>query len=171
MLIFVLFIIIFIQNKKKMIYFFILLSLIKISIQTTGIGYWLTEAAEKDDARCLDGTPAVYYHMNGTDSGVNKWYIHQELGGWCYNLEDCYMRSKSSYGSSVGYEKTWNDNYGYFNKDPQQNPLMYNWNMIYIKYCDGASFSGSNSSRIVYKRKTLYFRGKHILDAVIKDLL
>jgi hypothetical protein len=38
-------------------------------------GYFLTEAAEdpKQNARCLDGTPALYYHRVGTGSGANKW--------------------------------------------------------------------------------------------------
>ena len=42
-------------------------------------GYFLKEAAQgPDQARCLDGTPAVYYHRKGFDSGANKWFIYQE---------------------------------------------------------------------------------------------
>ena len=47
-------------------------------------GYFLREAASgPQNARCLDGTPALYYHRKGTGSGVNKWFIHQQGGGWC----------------------------------------------------------------------------------------
>lgn len=36
-------------------------------------GYFLKNAAEgPDNARCLDGTPALYYHRKGTGSGANK---------------------------------------------------------------------------------------------------
>jgi len=36
----------------------------------------MTEAAENDNARCLDGTPGVYYFSPGSGSGANKWYVH-----------------------------------------------------------------------------------------------
>ena len=52
---------------------------------------------------------------------------------------------------------------GYFSSDPAVNPLMYNWNKVYMRYCDGNSFSGSNASVTVYKNTTLHWRGKHIL--------
>merc|ERR1711884_711299 len=51
-------------------------------------GYFLEEAAKgSDNAKCLDGTPALYYHRKGTGSGSNKWFLHQQGGGWCYDLE------------------------------------------------------------------------------------
>lgn len=34
-------------------------------------------------------------------------------------------------------------NGGYFSSDPTLNPMMYNWNMVLIKYCDGGSFAGN----------------------------
>lgn len=37
--------------------------------------------------------------------------------------------------------------------------------------CDGGSFSGNNATATEYKGATLHFRGKHILDAIITDLL
>ena len=49
---------------------------------------------------------------------------------------------------------------------------MHNWNMVYMKYCDGGSFSGSNASATAMPDGTrLHFRGKHILEAGISDLL
>ena len=42
---------------------------------------------------------------------------------------------------------------------------------VYMKYCDGGSFAGSNSSVEVVKGVTLHFRGKHVLEAMIYDLL
>jgi hypothetical protein len=49
-------------------------------------GYFLTDDAANSNARCLDGTPALYYHRKGTGSGANKWFLHQQGGGWCYDL-------------------------------------------------------------------------------------
>ena len=40
------------------------------------------------------------------------------------------------------------------------NPLMYNWNTIWMIYCDGSSFTGNNMSTYNYDNSmNLYFRG------------
>lgn len=54
-----------------------------------------------------------------------------------------------------------------------ENPLAYNWNKVYVPYCDGASFSG-DVEKPVGSNKTkgeVYFRGKAILNAVYDTLL
>jgi hypothetical protein len=40
-----------------------------------------------------------------------------------------------------------------------------------MPYCDGGSFSGSNDTITVHNDTKLFFRGKHVLDAIIEDLL
>jgi hypothetical protein len=46
-------------------------------------GYLLTaDATGHDNAKCLDGTPPIYYHTPGWGSGKDKWFIHQQGGGW-----------------------------------------------------------------------------------------
>ena len=135
-------------------------------------GYFLRDAAEgPDNARCLDGTPPLYYHRKGTGSGANKWFIHQQGGGWCYNLDSCVSRSKGSLGSTKADKNTSSLNSGYTSMDPAQNPLMYNWNSVEIRYCDGASVSGDKPTPTVHANTTLHFRGRAILDAEIKSLL
>ena len=57
--------------------------------------------------------------------------------------------------------------HGLISYNPIENPLAYNWNKVYIPYCDGASFSG-NVIEPVSGNKTkgqVYFRGQAILDA------
>jgi len=131
----------------------------------------------KDDlaeAKCLDGTPALYYHRKGTGSGVNKWYVHQQGGGWCYDLDGCVERSKGSLGSTKADPPSVSlggGAGGYFSMDHKQNPLMYNWNAVYIRYCDGASLSGDKATPTVHNNTTLHFRGRAILDAEINSLL
>ena len=34
------------------------------------------------------------------------------------------------------------------------------WNKVMMRYCDGASFSGNNETTVVYKGKTLHWRGQ-----------
>lgn len=40
-----------------------------------------------------------------------------------------------------------------------------------MNYCDGGSFSGSNYTVSVYNDVSLHFRGMHVLDSFINDLL
>jgi len=131
----------------------------------------MTEAAEKTGAKCLDGTPGAYYFQPGTGDGVNKWYIHHQGGGWCESMDDCLSRSKVDLGSSKNYPATANLGGGYFSTDASQNPLMYNWNHVFMRYCDGASFSGNNDTVAVYKNVSLHWRGKRIREAIAEDLM
>lgn len=88
-------------------------------------GYFLKDAAEgPENARCLDGTPALYYHRKGTGSGANKWFVHQQGGGWCYDLNSCVGRSKGSLGSTAKDKNTSALNSGDTSMDPKQNPLV-----------------------------------------------
>ena len=59
----------------------------------------------------------------------------------------------------------------YFSTDAKQNPLMYNWNVVYLRYCDGNSFTGSNSTATKIYNVELHWRGKHILDGIIDDCI
>jgi hypothetical protein len=146
-------------------------------------------------ARCLDGSPAAYYHRRpGFGSGTNKKYIFHQGGGWCGpGLEDCWKRSKTQLGSSTSYPHTMDYNGEFLSTNPVQNPLTYNWNQVVMKYCDEGSFAGNNDSATYVsvhdhgnddidkdsddvddatKNSTnrLYFAGKHILKVVQLDL-
>mmetsp|Transcript_93380 Transcript_93380/g.166088 ORF Transcript_93380/g.166088 Transcript_93380/m.166088 type:complete len:414 (+) Transcript_93380:85-1326(+) len=135
-------------------------------------GYFLKEAAEgPENAKCLDGTPALYYHRKGTGSGKNKWFLHQQGGGWCYTEESCVGRSKGGLGSTKSDKNMSALDGGYFSMDPQQNPLMHNWNAVELRYCDGASLSGDKETPASVSGSTLHYRGRAILDAEIKSLL
>lgn len=135
-------------------------------------GYFLKEAAEgPEDAKCLDGTPAIYYHRKGTGTGANKWFLHQQGGGWCYTEASCVSRSKGRLGSTKADKNTSSLDGGYFSMDPNQNPLMYNWNAVELRYCDGASLSGDRQTPANVSGTTLHYRGRAILDAEIKSLL
>ncbi len=94
-----------------------------------------------------------------------------EGGGWCSSVANCHERSKTDLGSSLKYPKVYNLEGNYFSTNKDDNPLMYNWNAIYIKYCDGGSFSGDNETATEYNGEKLYFRGKRILQAVRDDLI
>jgi len=56
--------------------------------------------------------------------------------------KDCVGRSKGALGSTNPAKskdgKTANLGGAYFDSDPKVNPQMYNWNHVFLRYCDGA---------------------------------
>ena len=130
----------------------------------------LTSYVNTSGARCLDGSPGNYYFRQGTGDGALKWYIHHQGGGWCENMDDCLSRSRGHLGSSQHDGKTMQLRGGYFDPSPAVNPMMHDWNVVFMRYCDGGSFSGNNETAPLYKNTTLYFRGKRIREAVYDSL-
>jgi len=108
-----------------------------VSGNTPFIKVLLTQAVA-NGAVCIDGTPSAYYLRTGTE--VNKWYIFHEGGGYCPSLSDCYGRSQTDLGSSKNYANQADVQNDYFSQDAHNNPFLYNWNVVYIKYCDGGFF-------------------------------
>ena len=146
---------------------------VSIDNPTFAQGYFLHEAANDParNAKCLDGTAALYYHRKGWGTGANKWFLHQQGGGWCYDLEGCVGRSKMALGSTKSDKNTSSLDGGYFAIDNTSNPLMYNWNAVELRYCDGASLSGDKATPTQVGDTTLHFRGRAILDAEIDSIL
>ena len=77
----------------------------------------------------------------GIGAGADNWIVHMQGGGWCYDEEACLGRSKTDIGSSKKWKST-QDFGGLLSDDPKENPDFYQWNMVRINYCDGASFAG-----------------------------
>ncbi|XP_031561951.1 uncharacterized protein LOC116297794 [Actinia tenebrosa] len=126
--------------------------------------------AEKKGAVCLDGSTPGYFYRRGVGSGERKWIIYLQGGAWCDSKEDCYERSKSNLGSSLKFTHLHNAE-GLLSRDEAKNQDFYNWNAVYVPYCDGASYTGNRSHPIVVKERMIYFRGKRILSALLDDLL
>lgn len=94
------------------------------------------------DAKCIDGSPAAFYLRPGTGSGASKWVVFHEGGGWCISLSDCRARANTTLGSSAGYAAELAMPDQLLSSNATINPLLYNWNVAYLSYCDGGSFVG-----------------------------
>lgn len=46
-----------------------------------------------------------------------------------------------------------------------------NYSLAYIAYCDGSSYTGNRSDPVVYQNQTMYFRGRLVLDALLRDIV
>lgn len=98
-----------------------------------------------EDAKCIDGSPPLYYIRKGSDGGINKWHIHFQGGGWCFNEQECFLRMSDILGSSRAhagrrFEQAFKQE-PYLSDSWEENPLMYNWNVVYVHYCDGSSWA------------------------------
>lgn len=132
------------------------------------------------DALCLDGSPPLYYHSPGFGDGVDKWQIHMEGGAWCGSAEDCYgwwgWRSTLVDPDSLPWDQMAPS--GYFNRTEPTN-AMASWNWVFIRYCDGYSFSSNRAQPSYINVKnasgsfnvTVHSRGLAVLQAVQEDLL
>lgn len=131
----------------------------------------LDDYAVKNGAACLDGSPPGYFIKRGYGSGVNSWIIHFSGGAWCYDEQACYQRSQTEYGSTRYVNNINLPHQGMYSDDRSSNPDFYNWNMVFVLYCDGSSFTGSRLNPVYVNDKAIYFRGKIILESIIDDLL
>lgn len=152
------------------------------SFQTTnGIRINLTNAQINDGASCLDGTVPVMYWRAGNGDGINKYHVYFQGGGWCEGLNEtlpeytclqsCLDRISTNYGSSNSYSLYMNYDNTYMSTNPNVNPVAYNWNTIFVPYCDGGSFTGNNDTISIANNTKIYFRGFRNLNGVFKELI
>lgn len=124
------------------------------------------------NAICMDGSRPAFYLRKGRGDGIKKWNVFFEGGGWCYDLDECIRHRRfSDVGSSKMYPSclaSWKMKY-YVSGDKDRNPMMYNWNTVTVKYCDGGSYASDID--VVHDGVTLHFRGKNNREATIKTLL
>ncbi|CAL4946203.1 unnamed protein product [Urochloa decumbens] len=155
----------------------VLLALLAASSRLPVAAAGLTQAtlvagAQEKGAVCLDGTPPAYYLQKGFGSGSQSWIVFLEGGGWCSSksntADTCSQRKMTATGSSKSVEPASFD--GIFSDQQPQNPDFYNWNKVFVHYCDGASFSGDAEGEAEDGTK-LYFRGLRIWEAVIAELM
>ena len=122
-------------------------------------------------AVCLDGTPPAYYLRPGKDLGTKRWLIHFNGGAWCFDESSCLERSRGSLGSTKHLPPAPPVIQGINSPNEQINPDFYDWNLVWVVYCDGASFTGDREDPVVVHGENIFFRGKRVLDAVIDDLM
>lgn len=138
-------------------------------------------------AVCNDGSPAVYYVREGSQTNSDKWMIHLKGGSACTNWEDCnerWLKQKRLMTTTVGWRSKIKED-GIFSPDPQYNPTYFDWNHVYIAYCSSDVWSGDaemtcDSSKDSncptspnyrwHNGQKIQFRGKRIVQSVIKEL-
>ncbi|CAO1944110.1 unnamed protein product, partial [Urochloa humidicola] len=128
----------------------------------------LVAGAREKGAVCLDGSPAGYHLRRGCGSGAHNWLIYLEGGGWCNTTQSCFERKTSRFGSSRFMRAVKFS--GILSNDHLENPDFYDWNIVVVRYCDGASFAGDAEGEDLDGNK-IFFLGLHIWEAVVDELM
>lgn len=124
------------------------------------------------EARCLDGSPARYYFREGVGEGRKKFLIFFEGGGFCDSDHSCAERAKGSLGSTRRDSRTKDleKEHHFFSTSERASPLLWNWNHVFVRYCDGAYMAGEQLQPKLHRGRKLYFRGRQNTEFVLQDL-
>ena len=128
------------------------------------------KAARSRQALCLDGTPAAYFLRRTASDNGKRWIIFVPGGAWCSSKETCFARSKTDLGSSK-YTPSLAQMAGILSSNRSNNPYFYNWNVLYLQYCDGSSFMGDIEQPIAFGNVFLYSRGFTILNTFLEEIV
>ena len=130
------------------------------------------------NAVCLDGSPAAIYIKPAASGFETSWQLYLEGGGWCWTPQDCAARATTDLGSSLNYAATISSmGTGLQSSWCNINPTFCNFNQVFVKYCDGNSFSGNRADALHVPATanspegTIQFRGAAIIDAALQLLL
>ena len=158
------------------------------------------KAVAARSAACLDGSPPAFYIWPGVETKKYILFLEGACasseaqvalfsrilmmfrsahppfsttptgGGWCFTEKTCKSRSKSGLGSSTGYKPAEGDLGGIMSANVTENPLFANWTKVFVKYCDGSSFSGARIGASNASGVPLHYRGRANLAATLDTL-
>lgn len=134
----------------------------------------LPRTSANDSPSCLDGSP-FGFNYRLSSHGSTRWTFTLPGGGWCHTLAECASWTSESLGSSKkwGEPGTGAGKGTAWGESPQGHSCeAADHNCVYLKYCDGGSFSGARPGSIVVPMPnkpnvTLYFRGLRNFDAAV----
>ncbi|KAI3690369.1 hypothetical protein L2E82_48393 [Cichorium intybus] len=129
----------------------------------------IIESAVSKGAVCLDGTPPAYQLDRGFGDGVNNWLVHIQGGGWCHSVDDCVYRKTMDNGLGSSKLMPVLDFTGILSNKQELNPHFYNWNRVFMRYCDGSSFTGDVEE--VDPATNLHFRGARVFNVIVEELM
>lgn len=143
---------------------------------TVGVGSVLRRVdvpTAGDDGRaplCLDGSPYAFGFREGHGRGRNRWLIHLQGGAWCATQEECLSRRGTGLGTSHGWGY-FEEPAGVLSDDSEINPDMFDWNTVFLPYCDGSSFLSDRHDPVDVGGTQVFMRGHAIFRGVINHLL
>ncbi|XP_047946582.1 pectin acetylesterase 8-like [Salvia hispanica] len=90
-------------------------------------------------------------------------------GAWCSTKEGCLNKSDSILGSNKNPPLVYLPLGTFQSPNKTINPDFYNWNIVEIRYCDGASFMAD--VEVANPETKLHLKGWRIFTSVIEELM
>ena len=99
-------------------------------------------------AKCLDGSPAVYY---ADLTGSNEWLIYLQGGGACSTETACISRTFTRLGTSLYHPRKLDFQSGGYamffipgmlSPNATLNPHFASFNRVFVPYCSGDLYAG-----------------------------
>lgn len=128
----------------------------------------LNDSQGDPQATCLDGSPPAYHMSAGWGKGSTRWIVFLEGGSWCPDRNLCRKRAATALGSSELMSRSVAFQ-GILANDSSANPNFFDWNIVYIRYCSGASFS--SNATVMMGSNQLRMMGRRVFDRVVRVLL
>ena len=140
------------------------LTTLRIRFQWMNVGpAEFIKLSSETGAACLDGSPFGFYFRKSS-TGSTQWTVGIQGGGWCYDEKACLHRANTTLGSSKAWGKTFECN---CRNVRDTSGFADDCNCVYLRYCDGASFSGYTDKPVAVGGGKIIFRGMRNLDATV----
>ncbi len=148
----------------------------------TDLRRFTVDTARFPNARCNDGTPAIFYYGAATrEEDRGKWILFLQGGGSCNSGQSCAERwcsIDSNYGMdkmSSSLSKEQIRGVGFLS--PEERNRFRTWNRVLIYYCSSDQWGGSKFNTLTTPKPgggtldyQIYFRGSEIVESVIDTL-
>merc|ERR1712070_532175 len=92
-------------------------------------------------------------------------------GGWCTTQKECYEWVKDG-AEEAGSDTLSNTTSmsGIHSIDPDINPMFFQWNQVFVNYCDGGSYMGDLDEPYWFDGVQVHVKGSRIVPAVMTYL-
>jgi len=139
-----------------------LMMVLEIICQPAALNLILFENATENKAVCNDGTPSGFYFKEGNP---NKWIIHFQGGGWCFDENSCLYRMKND--PFLMSSNTWPKQYspdGLFDQNATLNPDWFDATYAYLPYPFHSKFYICLIYYILYFRFIFWYKSSIRVD-------
>ena len=119
------------------------------------------------DGVCLGGEPPAFYYSQALPEFNDSWLIELEGGGWCVDPSACLFRAISQQRQHQASTKSLS---GFATHTPEHADF-HGFHRVWLKYCDGGSWTGGRAAPLEVGGKKVWLRGRAVLATQLAALL
>ena len=123
--------------------------------------------SEAGDGVCLGGEPPAFFYSPALPEFNDSWVIQLEGGGWCVDPSACQYRA--AYQRRQRPLPKTHPLSGLAGRKPQFSDF-HGFHRVWLKYCDGGSWTGHRAAPLEVGGNKVWFRGRAVLAAQLAAL-